>query len=97
MSVHGYWLQTSGPARIATIRTELWAKGPRDRSFRKVAEQTRRGVWPGGGAGKRATARMACKNNVRTEYYGKVDVDIEGYRDLPGMRRGDTMKLDCGL
>lgn len=33
-SVHGWWDQVSSPARTATSRVELWAKGPIERFFR---------------------------------------------------------------
>ena len=46
-SVHGWWDQVSGPARTATVRIELWAKGPHDQGFRKVGTGTKNSI-PGG-------------------------------------------------
>lgn len=96
-SVHGWWNQISGPAGTATVRIELWAKGPRDRWFRKVGVGTKHAIPGGGGRGNRATARAVCKNHDRTIFRGDVDVDINNYPDPPGIRRGYEVPLPCGV
>lgn len=97
VSVHGWWDRVSGPAELATVRIELWAKGPNDPGFRKVGEETKSSTPPGGGRGKRAAARAECKNNDLTTFRGDVDADIEGYPDVPGIVRGQEVSLPCGV
>ncbi len=96
-SVHGWWDQVSGPAKTATVRIELWAKGPHDQFFRKVGTETKNSIPSGGGRGNRATARAECKNNDNTVFRGDVDVDIDGHPDAPGIVRGEEVTLPCGV
>lgn len=97
VSVHGWWNQISGPAKTATVRIELWAKGPHDQGFRKVGTGIQHSIPPGGGRGNRATARSICKNSDLTVFRGDVDVDINGYLDPPGTIRGTEVTLPCGV
>ena len=52
-------------------------------------------ILPGGGKGRRATAHVDCKANVRHQYKAWVDVDIINAVDPPTLYWSDPIILSC--
>lgn len=99
VSVHGWWVYIWGACpQFAWVTvwlqqeecsTPYWCRwvnrGPR--SMKMVRE--------GGGAGNRATARVACASTQTTRWRGAVDVDLIGYFDDPLVEYGVPAWVQC--
>lgn len=100
-SVHGSWNKISGrcPAR-ANVDTGLQAyycirvQGSYSCRWIEV-DFNSANVRPGGGAGKRVTARETCSNSNRIGWRGRVDVDLIGVRDPAGFTYSPPQNLKC--
>lgn len=98
VSVHGWWLKDSGTCP-STAKVTVWLQayycdplygcswvtvgGPSDGDYP-----------PGGGSGKRATARRACSASDPVGWRGQVDVDLDGVSDPSGYTYS-TKNLPC--
>jgi hypothetical protein len=83
MSGHGWWIRFSGPARQAVVTVQIQQMF--DGGFVNVGRRGRARIRPGGGRGRRVTARARCHHykGGRYTYRSVVDTDIVGHRDTP--------------
>ena len=97
-SVHGYWKRISGRCpRTANVDTFLQAYWCDRFGCRWIVVASNSGdVRPGGGAGRRVTARETCSSSARTVgWRGFVDVDLNGVGDPPGYTSSPPVNLRC--
>jgi hypothetical protein len=97
-SVHGYWLKVGGtcPSK-ANVDTYLQAYWCDQYGCRWIVVASNSGdVYPGGGSGRRVTARETCSStSKRVGWRGYVDVDLIGVSDPPGYTYSDPVNLYC--
>jgi hypothetical protein len=95
-SVHGWWEdpKKNFPGKKAKVTIELQYK--RDGSWRTVNTGVKT-VKPGGGRGKRANARIACKDDSTGTWRSRVDVDVVGVADSPFKLTSPEQKRACSL
>ena len=97
-SVHGYWKRISGRCpRTSNVDTFLQAYWCDRFGCRWIVVASNSGdVRPGGGAGRRVTARETCSSSARTVgWRGFVDVDLNGVGDPPGYTSSPPVNLRC--
>lgn len=97
-SVHGYWQRISGTCpSTANVDTYLQAYWCDRFGCRWIVVASRSGdVRPGGGSGRRVTARRTCSSSSRTVgWRGFVDVDLNGVSDPPGYTYSPPVNLAC--
>lgn len=90
---HGYWLKGDCKATKATVTIHLQKKI--NGWWVDVGTEGKGDYKPGGGRGKRATARYECKGHASTTYRAWVDVDLYGYFDTPNRAHSVEATLDC--
>ena len=97
-SVHGYWLKVRGTCpSTANVDTYLQAYWCDQSGCRWIVVASNSGnVGPGGGSGRRVTARRTCSSSSRTVgWRGFVDVDLNGVSDPPGYTYSSPVNLAC--
>lgn len=80
VSGHGWWTKgtcTADTAHVYNCLYEYYTDG----SFRQKACSETVQVGPGGGRGKRSTARATCSSTLTTTWRNHVDVDVDGQID----------------
>lgn len=82
-SVHGWWQDPNKnfPGKKAKVVIELQYKS--SGKWRTVATGTKQSIYSGGGRGKRANARIACKSSDNGTWRSKVDVNVHDVLDAP--------------
>lgn len=96
-SVHGWWLRRAGtcPSRAnVDIHLQAFGCGPFVCQWITVASGSK-DVLPGGGAGRRANARLDCASTSTVGWRGLVDVDLIGVNDPPGFTESTIRNLAC--
>jgi hypothetical protein len=82
ISAHGWWVNNSLPAgTLAKVCVKLQVYVGGSFGWVNVTNWSCGTYAPGGGAGKRATARMPCTGSTTWQFRSNVDVDIIGYAD----------------
>jgi hypothetical protein len=97
-SVHGYWKRISGTCpSTANVDTYLQAFWCDQFGCRWITVASNSGnVNPGGGAGRRITARRVCSSSSKTVgWRGFVDVDLNGVNDPAGFTYSPAVNLTC--
>jgi hypothetical protein len=97
-SVHGYWKSISGTcpstANVDTYLQAYWCD-PFGCRWTGVASDSGN-IRPGGGSGRRVTARRTCSSGSRTVgWRGYVDVDLNGVGDPAGYTYSPPVNLGC--
>ena len=64
-------------------------------SWRNVGTAGQATVKSGGGAGKRATGRVACDSKNMTGWRSVIDVDVVGIIDTPGKLTTSNRDIAC--
>lgn len=99
VSVHGWWVYIWGVCpQFAWVKVWLQQEEcPTPYWCRWVnrGPQSTKMVRQGGGAGNRATARVACTSTQTTRWRGAVDVDLIGYFDDPLVEYGVPASVQC--
>ena len=99
-SVHGWWnaLNEECPDK-ADVWVELWAYACGEISgecgYVKITRSSTRRIAPGGGRGKRATARHTCASVTSVTWIGRVDVDIPNEIDGSEKWWGPSNTISC--
>lgn len=96
-SVHGWW-QDPGknfPGKKAKVVIELQYKS--NGKWKTVATGTKQSISPGGGRGKRANARIACKSSDNGTWRSKVDVNVHGVIDAPLKTTSPEQVRGCSI
>ena len=102
-SVHGFWVvldddEEDCPDK-ADVWVELWAYGCGEISgecgYVKITRSPTKRIAPGGGRGKRATARHTCASVTAVTWIGRVDVDIPNEIDGSEKWWGPKNELSC--
>lgn len=96
-SVHGWWLDVGGScpseANVDVYLQGYWCD-PFGCSW--ITVDSGSGDYaPGGGRGKRATARHACAGSDEVGYRGLTDVDLPGISDPGGTTASTIVNLKC--
>lgn len=91
LSGHGWWVKLSGAGTKA--RVTVWLQ-QRKGGWKPVAKDVKT-VKPGGGRGKRATAREKCGSRKTTAWRSVIDVDIIGVNDSPEKAYTKTVRKKC--
>lgn len=97
-SVHGSWGISPGRCpSTANVDTRLQAYWCDRFGCRWIVVASRSGdIRPGGGSGRRVTARRTCSSSSKTVgWRGFVDVDLNGVRDPPGFTYSPPVNLRC--
>ncbi len=85
VSGHGYWERGTCSGDKATVYNCLYQYSGLDargrRTWTQKACSSKVTVAPGGGRGKRSTARVQCRSSAVTSWRNHVDVDVHGRWD----------------
>ena len=83
VSVHGWWEVVGNStcpsrAKVTTVLQGVWCDSWVGECWWKEAARNADDIRPGGGRGKRVTARRACETTEATGFRGVADVDLPG-------------------
>lgn len=92
-SAHGWWNNIDCKATKADVTVQLQIE--MDGKWKNVGEPGKATVLPGGGGGKRATARVNCVNQDQNMWRSWVDVDLVGVIDDTYKYYPDPKPLAC--
>lgn len=93
-SAHGWWINGNCNTTKARVTARLQIK--RAGVWVNVTGSTGTStVFSGGGAGDRATARIACRSNESYQWRSVVDVDPVGILDTPNTLKTAGRTLSC--
>ncbi|WP_151773712.1 hypothetical protein [Streptomyces abyssomicinicus] len=97
-SAHGWWMGRSGHAAKPGVRAvvAVWLQAKSTHGGWKQVAKGRKAVLSGGGSGKRATARKACRGAARTAWRSVIDVDVLGGADSSRKLTTAAQNLSCG-
>lgn len=95
-SGHAWWTLISGTKTKMQVRASLrvpvlWI-GYSTKARSKVVS-----VWPGGGAGHRATAKYKCNGKKVTKWYTYGEIFAPGKQKAYGTYKGKVKDLACGV
>lgn len=100
-SVHGFWLNYSGPGTCpekATVTVYLQALHCYNYPYNcnwATLNVGQADVLAGGGGGRRATARWHCASHNTVGWRAFVDVDLDNWGDPAGFTYGEPIDRDC--
>lgn len=96
-SVHGWWQDPSKnfPGKKAKVVIDLQYKS--NGKWKTVATGTKQSIYSGGGRGKRAKARIACKSSDNGTWRSKVDVNVHGVIDAPIKTTSPEQDRPCSI
>lgn len=96
-SIHGWWRTIAGTCpSLANVDVFLQAFWCDPFGCRWITVAAGSGDFrPGGGSGRRATARLACATNNLVGWRGFVDVDLIGVADPSGVTISTILNLAC--
>lgn len=92
-SAHGWWIKYSGPGSTAKVTVLLQVIGYYG-EWDTVAVGSAI-LAPGGGSGRRATARKTCSSSAATTWRSEIDVDIINVSDTPERLITDHRRSAC--
>ncbi len=83
VSVHGWWEVVGNStcpsrAQVTTVLQGVWCDFWVGACWWEQANKNEGNIRPGGGSGKRVTARVVCETIEQTGFRGVVDVDLPG-------------------
>ena len=93
-SGHGWWVNGNCQVTHAIVTVQL-QQYYSDGRWRNVGPAGRATVRSGGGAGNRATGRVACTSSALTGWRSVIDVDLVGTIDDPGKLTTPTRNMGC--
>lgn len=100
ISVHGWWeiVQPSTcPSRadVTTVLQGVWCDFWLGACWWEQAGRDKDRIRPGGGRGKRVTARVACHSSEATGFRSVVDVDLPGIVDPSNKAYSEPRDFNC--
>ena len=92
-SGHGwwYWIDCDYPLAVVTTQLQILRNGV----WFNVGSADAVTVAPGGGAGKRATARVTCVSTATSQWRSITDTDVIGIFDTPEVHITAARSLTC--
>lgn len=99
VSVHGWWAVAEDStcpsnAKVTTVLQGVWCDFWVGACWWEQAKSNKGEIRPGGGGGKRVTARVECETTKETGFRGVADVDLPG-RDPSNKAYSPPMDLPC--
>lgn len=93
-SAHGYWYNVNcASGTLANVTN--WIAVKRQGSYYVMAQGYKANVQPGGGRGRRSTAKYTCKSSKLRYWINLIDVDLVGQADSNEVAQTDPRIASC--